>query len=692
MKIKYFLFIILLGGALNSCFDLDVPPMNVVQDKDLFSSDAGLSIYLSRMYSQMPFEDFKYSPQRQFFDDWLVTPGTNEGSSIGRDAGAAMTNEGSQRNNAYWGRAFNLLRDANRLLEELPKYKDNFENAAYEHYIGEAYFARAMVNYALVKRYGGMPLVLEVLKYPENPAEALEIPRSTEEETWNQVLADYDAAIENLTDGTSGWAKASWKRGYANKALALGFKSEAMLFAASVAKYNSSFNTGFGQKTGVRVIGFDPATASNASKKYFTEAYKAARMIMQSGTFSLYKKKWAANDPEAQYQNMVDMFFDTDSPENIYIKEYQYPDIAHGYDSYNIPRQLMGGNGYSAGNCPVLDFVELFDGIEKNLDGTIKVFDENGKYLLFDTPMDIFKNAEPRLRAYVIFPGDVFKNTVIDIRRGIFTGDVTNGIDPLMSKNGIVDYSVSGATNYTTMDAYTGGGKFGGVKSLSLSPNGTTHEIVTLDDGTRMNASGLSGSFSSDNTGAMTGFTVRKWLNPNMPQNMVLEARSEQHFVLMRYGEILLNAAEAAIELSLAGVPSPDGSNYMQVAFDAIQAIRERAGAVLLSGVSDLSGDDGLQIVRKERRKELAFENKVLWDIRRWRTQHSDILNGFTQSDGAYYKGLYTFYSSKANKYFFDARIEESNRRFRLTEAEYYFAIPSGEVSKSTVIDQQPNR
>ena len=49
------------------------------------------------------------------------------------------------------------------------------------------------------------------------------------------------------------------------------------------------------------------------------------------------------------------MFFDISSPENIYIKEYKYPDLAHGYDSYNIPRQLMGGNGYSSGNAPTLD-------------------------------------------------------------------------------------------------------------------------------------------------------------------------------------------------------------------------------------------------------------------------------------------------------------------------------------------------
>ncbi len=680
MKFKHFIFAILaFTGALVSCKDyLNIPPMNVVQDKDLYSDAAGMTVYLSRMYSQMPFEDFKYSPARQFFDDWLVTPGCNDGASLGRDAGTTMTSEGWARNGAYWGRAFNLLRDANRLLETLPDYKANFTIADYNHFIGEGYFARAMVFYALAKRYGGAPLVTSVLKYPDKPAAELEIPRSTEEETWNQVSADFDLAIANLS-------ATSPKRGYANKYVAYGFKSEAMLFAGSVAKYNKI--TGLGQKTNVRVIGFDPSTAAAASKKYFKAAYDAAREVMKSGTYSLYKKKWAANDKSAQYQNMVDMFFDASSPENIYIKEYKYPDLAHGYDSYNIPRQLMGGNGYSAGNCPTLDFVELFDGFAKNADGTIKVFDNNGKYLLFDNVTDIFANAEPRLRANVILPGDVFKGESIEIRRGIFTGSAANGIAPLRN-----DYTVSGPSNYNQVDAYKAAGSFAGQKSLFLSATGTSHEVVTLSNGTLMNGGGKSGPFTSDGTGAMTGFVVRKWLNPSMPQSMVLEAHSEQPFILMRYAEILLNAAEAAAELVLAGESAPAGDNYQQIAFNAIKDIRERAGADPLVSSADLADVAGLKTIRKERTKELGFENKTLWDIRRWRTQHSDVLNGLTQSDGAYYKGLYPFYSTTTGKYFFDAGLDEGRRRFRLLEQEYYFMIPGDEVSKSPVIDQQPGR
>ena len=201
-----------------------------------------------------------------------------------------------------------------------------------------------------------------------------------------------------------------------------------------------------------------------------------------------------------------------------------------------------------------------------------------------------------------------------------------------------------------------------------------------------MNAGGRSGPFTADMTAAYTGFTVRKWLNPNMPQALVLEGRSEQPFILMRYAEILLNAAEAGAELILAGESTLDGDNLEMVAYNAIAEIRERAGA------DPLTAPPTLGVIRKERRKELAFEHKVHWDIRRWRTQHSEVLNGLTQQDGAYYRGLYPFYSTDADKYFFDAGFEESRARFRMTEQEYYFLIPPDQVAKSPVIDQQPAR
>ena len=180
-----------------------------------------------------------------------------------------------------------------------------------------------------------------------------------------------------------------------------------------------------------------------------------------------------------------------------------------------------------------------------------------------------------------------------------------------------------------------------------------------------MTAGGENGPFYDQGESAITGFYGRKWLNPD-PSFAAGEGKSAQPFILMRYAEVLLNAAEAAIELSLAGVTSPDGENLLQLATKAVNDIRERAGATLLT--SNLTATEGgRDIVRKERRKELAFEHKTKWDLRRWRVQDYNNRGGFWgetrdkdkfSSNSRYrFRGLYPFFSTQAGKYFFDARF-----------------------------------
>ncbi|MDR0729286.1 MAG: RagB/SusD family nutrient uptake outer membrane protein [Prevotellaceae bacterium] len=687
--------IALLGLLLiaGSCSDyLDEPPKYLVTDEDLLSNDAGLKIYTARMYSYLPIEDFKYLGKWGFnFSSWLGSFGVEAtGEALTRDDFCrSFTGEDTP----YWGMAFTLLRDANYLIENLPKYRENFAEPLYNQHLGQGYFVRAFVFYAMARRFGGVPLVTWVMEYP-NEKEALEVPRSTEEETWDQVLADFDRAAELLLP-------ASPTKNMANKFVALAYKSEAMLYAGCVAKYNQTVSgnlTGFGQKTGVRVIGFDPNTWQAASKRYFKEAYKAARQVMTDGGYSLYKKAWSATDREKQYQNMIDMFNDLSSPENIFVREYEYPTVTHGIDAYSSP--FIFRAPLSAGTCPTLDFLELFDGFDRYPDGTVKVTSGNsntqGSYLLYDSPMDFFANAEPRLRAYVIFPGDRFKGENIIVRGGVYTG--ATPITPLFT-----DYSyASFDTRYQHASAYTGT-----PRRLFLSPN-TGASQVKIDGvadpetgETPMLASGANGPFYENGEATITGFYLRKWLKDD-PSFSAGEGKSDQPFILMRYADVLLNAAEAAIELTLAGESSPDGSDMIQVATTAINDIRERAGATLLTGNLP-SNEDGRNTVRKERRKELAFEHKTKWDLRRWRVSHYEGRDGFwgearnkdtySNTTSFRFRGLYPFYSSVARKYFFDARFQwVSPKTFSYGPLDYYFAIPSGEVTKSEVIDQQPNR
>jgi hypothetical protein len=86
-------------------------------------------------------------------------------------------------------------------------------------------------------------------------------------------------------------------------------------------------------------------------------------------------------------------------------------------------------------------------------------------------------------------------------------------------------------------------------------------------------------------------------------------------WIMFRYAEILLNFAEAENEY----LESPSSEVY-----DAIIALRKRAG--IEAGEDNLYGlKNGMtqsemrEVIRNERRIELAFEDHRYWDIRRWR-------------------------------------------------------------------------
>ena len=673
-------------GLLASCAELDIAPKGMMTEDDLLSNDAGMEIYMAEIYSNLPLEDFKYLPQRGHNrNGWLVSKGVEgTGEAVGRDGiVAAFTGEEDQ----YWGSAFTTLRKINTLIEDLPNYQGNYSSVAFNDYLGHAYFLRAYIFTQMAMRYGGIPLVTNVINYPGD--EELEVPRSTEEETWDQILADFDKAIELM-------GNQSVKRGYANRSVALAYKSSAMLYAGSVAKYNQTVDgnlTGFGAKTGVRVMGFAPDSWESASKRYFAEAYKAASTLISEGRYSLHKAKWSADDANAQFENLVDMLADANSSEHLWVREYEYPTLTHGYDGYNSPYMMNfsypAHSPLSCGSCPTADFVELFDGFDRYPDGTLKVTTGDnimeGEYVMYDQPLDFFKNAEPRLRAQVIFPGDKFADGTVDMWAGSYTG--TLPVTHLMN-----DYSYGNAPQSFTESRYG--------DDLVLSNSPTEVKYVADANGNDHLATGPCGPYRGWGESGVTGLVTRKWLDPDFRGGR--EGVCDQPYILMRYAEVLLDAAEAAVELSIAGVSSPDGTDMLGVATQAIRDIRERAGADQLT--KSLTGDEeSRNIVRRERRKELAFEHQAKWDIRRWRVQHYEGRDGFwgeirnkdsfSNSNNYRFRGLYPFYCTANGKYFFDTHFQNmSDKQLSYNQIDYYFPIPGGEVVKSSFIDQQPNR
>ena len=105
---------------------------------------------MARVYSGMPMEDFRYSPERGLFNFWALTPMcVVDGEAINRDQGGAQS-----ENTKYWNDAYKQIRDINYFLETLPDYAANFQEADMQTWRGEMYFNRAFVYFALAKRYG----------------------------------------------------------------------------------------------------------------------------------------------------------------------------------------------------------------------------------------------------------------------------------------------------------------------------------------------------------------------------------------------------------------------------------------------------------------------------------------------------------------------------------------------------------
>jgi len=641
-RYKYILLAILV--SVSACRKINIPPPNIISDATVFSSAAGIQAYMSRLYSTLPIEDFRYSPQRGLNFFWIISPTpATTGEALSRDQTGSMQENIGGWNWDMWAGCYNEIHDCNYFIKTLPSYASKFSTDQVKQWLGEAYFIRGMTYFAMVKRFGGVPLVTDVLNYTVGgDVTPLKIPRASEKATWDLVDADFTFAINNLPAVNSDVADGS----RANKYVAAAFESRAMLYAGSVAKYNTItlFDSQKNQVCGI------PSTDASA---YFQKAYDAAKML--DGVYSLYLKAWSATDKTAQYQNFVNLFFDASSPENIFVREYQYPNSVHGYDAYNVPRQLIGPNGYSAEVNPTLNFVEMFDGLPKNPNGTLKTLDASGHYNLYTNTMDLFANAEPRLRATVILPGDIFKSQSIEIRRGIYTG-AGSSISPLIP--------VGSKAQYPTTNLVTAGNN----DLNNSSP-------YTLPGGGQMKPAGASGIFTGDQTCAISGFSVRKWLDPNLPTAQVLENNEDQTWIEMRYAEVMLNRAEAAYELYSSG----GAANLQTDAFNMINQIRSRAGADLLTSAGSMTIDT----IRKERRKELAFENKTYWDLKRWHIFDKE-------QNGTIYRILMPFYAAQAGKYFFDARYDERNDVYTYDPRWYYEQLPGEAISKSTNVIQNP--
>lgn len=167
-----------------------------------------------------------------------------------------------------------------------------------------------------------------------------------------------------------------------------------------------------------------------------------------------------------------------------------------------------------------------------------------------------------------------------------------------------------------------------------------------------------------------TGYYIRKYLIESINLTPTNTSTKEHTWVLFRYGEVLLNYAEAMNEAYGPENPSTLGMTALQ----AVNLVRKRAG--MPNFPTGLSATDFRTKLRRERQVELAFEDHRFWDIRRWKIgQQTENIYAMQITRDANFNFIY-------EKNLLEVRPFEDRM--------YLYPIPQSEIYKNQNLTQNP--
>jgi hypothetical protein len=452
-----------------------------------------------------------------------------------------------------WGEVYSDIQNVNKVIAKIDDVvtKTTTEDALKTRLKGEAYFIRAYLYSSLMMNFGGVVLVTEpnVLG-----GDFLKFTRSTLAETETLILSDITAAIANLP--------ATMEQGRATRGAAAALKSRITLFCAS-----KLTNGGWTAQASNALVSFTSGTQISRLQA----ARDAAKDVM-NGTYGTYALAGTTTDPvlplsAAQIQAYSDNYFKIFNQKagawnSETIWGIQYPITAGNVNNMNL---WSGPNGYHnwGNNDPTEPAVRSFE----MADGTPFVWDKytpgdqvlrtaTAAELTADPLRSPYNGREPRFYACVLYHGAPWQDRPADAAK----------YDPYNK--------IQTGSFYNDAD--------GTVKAFGVDTR--------------------SGSIENWN-GEKTGYNIKKFLDPATVGQYY---RNTNAFIEFRYAEILLNYAEACIEL---------GGADLQPGLDALNLVRNRAG------LPDRVTTDQAQArtwLRHEREIEFFAEQNRYYDLRRW--------------------------------------------------------------------------
>ncbi|NDV63718.1 RagB/SusD family nutrient uptake outer membrane protein [Bacteroides sp. 224] len=625
-----------------SCSDyFDQVPDDRLSMNEVFKTRDGALGYLAGVYTYLP-DEFN---QRQVHETSLYrTPGpwtaaSDEAEYVSSGNKAKLINNNTMSATeetmvkTRWKSWFSGVRESfvfTRYIDQTPT--DQVNPSEKQQWKAEAKALRAIYFFYLVRTYGPVPLLQK--EYEQGtPTDELQLPRSTVDECFNYIVAQLkEAQKEGLLDNASSDAVSGLGR--IDKAIAQAFIIEALTYRASwLFNGECNYYANLANEDGTKLFPAvpDQQTIKTNWQKVVTECqaflttYGSRYQLMYtnkdgkdvtdtdaSGYDPYESYRRAVRTPRSEINNNREMIF------------YRIDNSAGTmqYDRMPNDRRISDTN-YKGGSLlgatqEQVDAYFMANGMSPILgykaDGVTPIYNEEAGYVEDGMSKEAYKSSTGQVYA------PLGTRMMYVNREPRFYADITfNGQKWFEGTNGgnVSDFYYSGDC-----------GKKGGVNDYTS-----------------------------------TGYLVRKCMGAgNRSQSLVC--------ILLRLPNIYFNYMEA---LCHTDPTHSDIWKYMN-------QIRKRAGIPMYGeGTNALprpsNKDDIMELIRKEKRVELSFENCRYFDVRRWglaneyfnRPIHGMNING----DG--------------EDFFIRSQVVE--RKF---DRQYFFPIPQGEIDVDKNLVQNP--
>ena len=451
-----------------------------------------------------------------------------------------------------WGR----IRNINDVIEGVTN--GALSESEKEEILGQAYFLRAWCYYYLVRYYGGVPIITEVL----NASSESVVPRSSTKACIDFICEDLDRAARMLKakSGSGQWLSGS-NYGRVTTGTAMALKGRVLLLWAS-----PLFNRANDESRWVTAY------------KFMTE--EALPAINACG-YGLGHE----SNPGVNGSGWAQMFLDlAGNPEGVWVSLYnQYvPDLTPDYQRNNLweqgarPANTLGNTGKTP-SAMIVDLFPMKDGKRPASYNSYRKLEASS--YTYD-PEFPFADRDPRFYRTFAFPGEYWR----------FKGDPNTGksCNPYNGEKYIL-WNYVWYNDPAKYDDPTSGDAYGADNLLDKAHG---MYIRKFSDDLDVNASP---NYIFNTEGKSIGFRCC--------QTSTME---------IRYAEVLLNLAEAACMTNHLDVAVEQLQRIRaRAGYDASNNYGLPA---------NLSGDQAacMSAILYERQIEFAYEGKRFEDMRRW--------------------------------------------------------------------------